>query len=131
MPSGRGVMCPRGGGVMCPWGGGSCAGVISILSSCYSISNCDHFYKLTVHFTVCPYCPIIRIIQSEFAIIIPSCLLARARATITMTTRDAITCQSLAQEPHKRHSESLEWRSSTWRRSCNAGALSPQVFGPM
>ena len=76
-PGGGGVMCPRGGGggVMCPRGGGSCAGVISILSSCYSISNCDHFYKLTV----CPYCPIICIIQSESAIIIPSCLLARAR----------------------------------------------------
>ena len=50
-PGGGGVMCPRGGG---GGGGGSCAGVISILSSCYSISNCDHLYKLTVHFTVCP-----------------------------------------------------------------------------
>ena len=45
-PGGGGVMCPQGGG-----GGGSCAlgeGVhvpsgSSILSSCYSISNCDHF----------------------------------------------------------------------------------------
>ena len=84
VPSGRGGgSCALGegggGGVMCPWGGGSCAGVISILSSCYSISNCDHFYKLTVHFTVCPYCPIICIIQSESAIIIPSCLVASAR----------------------------------------------------
>ena len=57
VPSGRGGHVPSGRG----GGGGhvpSGRGVISILSSCYSISNCDHFDHFTVHFTVCPYCPI-------------------------------------------------------------------------
>ena len=68
-PRGGGVMCPRGGGSCALGEGGSCAlgeggscalgeggscalgeGVhvpsgSSILSSCYSISNCDHFKK--------------------------------------------------------------------------------------